>query len=173
MIKHWHHIIPVYMGGTDDPSNLVELTVEEHAEAHRKLFEQYGNLEDKVAWKALSGTIGKEEFFHDLAVIAGRKSGVKNRERVVNGTHHLLGGEIQRKHVASGKHHLLGGEIQRKIVADGKHHFLGGNIQRKNSRKRVEEGTHIFQKVVTCPYCNKTGKGGMYRWHFENCKENK
>jgi len=29
------------MGGTDDPSNLIELTVEEHAEAHRELWEQY------------------------------------------------------------------------------------------------------------------------------------
>ena len=29
------------MGGTNDPSNLVELTVEEHAEAHRVLWEKY------------------------------------------------------------------------------------------------------------------------------------
>ena len=30
------------MGGSDDPSNIVLLTVEEHAEAHRLLFEKYG-----------------------------------------------------------------------------------------------------------------------------------
>lgn len=35
-----HHIIPKCMGGTDDPSNLVELTYEEHVEAHRILMEQ-------------------------------------------------------------------------------------------------------------------------------------
>ena len=40
-IKHKHHIIPKHMGGTDDPSNLIELTVEEHAEAHKILFEKY------------------------------------------------------------------------------------------------------------------------------------
>ena len=35
-MKHKHHIIPRHMGGTDDPSNLIELTIEEHAEAHRR-----------------------------------------------------------------------------------------------------------------------------------------
>jgi hypothetical protein len=48
MLKHIHHIIPKYLGGTDDPSNLVELTVEQHAEAHRLLYEQHGNWQDKV-----------------------------------------------------------------------------------------------------------------------------
>jgi len=62
------------MGGTDDPSNLVELTVEEHAEAHRILFEQYGRKEDELAWKGLAGIIGKEELLHELFVMAGKKS---------------------------------------------------------------------------------------------------
>jgi len=54
-MKHKHHIIPRHMGGSDDPSNIVELTLEEHAEAHRVLFEQYGKLQDKIAWLMLSG----------------------------------------------------------------------------------------------------------------------
>lgn len=62
------------MGGTDDPSNLVELTIEEHAEAHRVLFEQYGRKEDELAWKGLAGIIGKEELLHELFVMAGKKS---------------------------------------------------------------------------------------------------
>lgn len=41
---HRHHIIPRHAGGTDDPSNLVELTVEEHAEAHRILWERDGRI---------------------------------------------------------------------------------------------------------------------------------
>ena len=60
-MKHKHHIIPRHAGGTDEPSNLIELTVEEHAEAHRILFEQYGKWQDKTAWMALSNQIGKEE----------------------------------------------------------------------------------------------------------------
>jgi hypothetical protein len=60
-MKHIHHIVPKHMGGTDDPSNLIELSVEEHAEAHRKLYEEYGNEYDRLAWLGLSGIIGKEE----------------------------------------------------------------------------------------------------------------
>jgi hypothetical protein len=58
-MKHIHHIIPQYLGGTDEPSNLIELTVEDHAEAHRKLYELHGNWQDYCAWQALSGRIGK------------------------------------------------------------------------------------------------------------------
>ena len=60
-MKHIHHILPKYLGGTDHPSNLVELTVDEHAEAHRLLYEQHNNWQDYCAWQALSGRIGQEE----------------------------------------------------------------------------------------------------------------
>lgn len=60
-MKHIHHIIPKHMGVTDEPSNLIELTIEEHTEAHRVLFEKHGKWQDKIAWQALSGNIGKEE----------------------------------------------------------------------------------------------------------------
>jgi len=54
-IYHNHHIIPKHAGGADDPSNIVKLTIPEHAEAHRLLWEQYGRLGDKMAWLMLSG----------------------------------------------------------------------------------------------------------------------
>jgi hypothetical protein len=43
------------MGGTDDPNNIIEVTVEEHAELHRRLYEAFGYIEDKVAWMSLIG----------------------------------------------------------------------------------------------------------------------
>ena len=49
------------MGGTDNLENLIELTVEEHAEAHRKLFEEHGYWQDYIAWQGLAGLITKEE----------------------------------------------------------------------------------------------------------------
>ncbi len=64
-IYHRHHIIPRHAGGTDDPSNIVELTIEEHAEAHRLLYEEHGHWEDKVAWLGLSGKIGKDEIIRE------------------------------------------------------------------------------------------------------------
>ena len=45
-MKHLHHIVPRHMNGSDDSSNLVELTVEEHAQAHLDLYHKYGKEEE-------------------------------------------------------------------------------------------------------------------------------
>ena len=64
------------MGGTDDPSNLVELTIEEHAEAHKKLWEEHGRMQDWWAWRGLAGLMSKEDIVKELLSEAGKKSGV-------------------------------------------------------------------------------------------------
>lgn len=65
-MKHLHHIIPRHAGGTDDPSNLIELSIEEHAEAHRLLYEQYGRKQDLAAYLGLSGLSNKKEIYQLL-----------------------------------------------------------------------------------------------------------
>ena len=60
-IYHKHHIIPKHAGGIDHPDNLVLLTVEEHSEAHRILYEKHGRWQDKLAFEGLAGMIGNEE----------------------------------------------------------------------------------------------------------------
>jgi len=60
-IYHKHHIVPKHMGGSDNPENLVQLTIEEHAEAHKKLYEEFGNKFDRIAYLVLSKQIGIEE----------------------------------------------------------------------------------------------------------------
>ena len=80
-MKHIHHIIPKHMGGSDDPSNLIELTIEEHAEAHRELYEKYGDEFDRLAHLSLSGAIGKEEIIEmKLKASSARSSGNTGRE---------------------------------------------------------------------------------------------
>jgi len=74
-MKHIHHIVPKYLGGTNDPENLVELTVEEHAEAHRLLYEKHGDKRDWLAWQGLLGMIGKEEIIRELQSFGGKKAG--------------------------------------------------------------------------------------------------
>lgn len=75
-MKHIHHIIPKHLGGTDDPENLIELTVEEHAEAHKKLWEQYGRWEDKLAWQGLAGLLTQEELVKQMLSEAGKKGAI-------------------------------------------------------------------------------------------------
>lgn len=53
------------MGGTDEKENLIELTIEQHAEEHWVLYCMYGNQEDYLAWVSLSGQIGKEEIIKE------------------------------------------------------------------------------------------------------------
>ena len=59
------------MGGSDEKDNLVKLSVEEHALAHKELFEEYGKYEDYIAWKSLTSQIGKEEIFLETSRIGG------------------------------------------------------------------------------------------------------
>jgi hypothetical protein len=54
------------MGGTNDPENIQLLTVEEHAEAHRKLYEKHGKFEDYLAWKGLIGQISKQDILKEI-----------------------------------------------------------------------------------------------------------
>lgn len=88
VMKHLHHIIPKHSGGVDDPSNLIELTIEEHARAHYILWNQYGRWQDKLAWKSLSKMIGKEEIIF-TAQSEGSKElwkDQKHREKISNFT---------------------------------------------------------------------------------------
>lgn len=80
-MNHKHHIIPKHMGGSNDSSNLVELSIEEHAEAHRLLFEEHGRWQDKLAWNLLAGNITAEEG-RIMAVREAAKGNTWNRGRV-------------------------------------------------------------------------------------------
>ena len=66
MSSHKHHIIPRHMGGSNHSSNIVVLSVEEHAEAHKKLYEEHGKWQDKIAADMLSGQIKSDEVRREL-----------------------------------------------------------------------------------------------------------
>ena len=102
-MKHIHHIVPRHMGGGDEPENLIELTVEEHALAHKKLWEEHGKEEDRIAWYALSGQMSMSEAKRQ-AQKAGRLKGSANVKD------HKSGGEAcMKKH---GDHiRSLGGKV--------------------------------------------------------------
>lgn len=60
-MKHDHHIIPRYEGGSNLQENLVELTITQHAMWHYVEWTRKKDDRDYLAWKCLSGQIGKEE----------------------------------------------------------------------------------------------------------------
>ena len=77
-IYHKHHIIPKHMGGTNDLSNLVSVTVEEHANLHKQLWEDLGHEEDRIAWQMLSGQINLDDA-KQQAMRNGQLNSAKNR----------------------------------------------------------------------------------------------
>ena len=62
------------MGGSDEPSNLEEITVKVHAERHKELYLKYNKTEDYVAWKSLSEQIDKEELIRLTSSIGGKNN---------------------------------------------------------------------------------------------------
>ena len=84
-MKHKHHIVPKHMGGNDEPENIVELSIEEHAEAHRKLYEEHGKWQDLIAWKGLLGLLTSDECSF-IAIKEGAKKGAAttNAKRWLN-----------------------------------------------------------------------------------------
>lgn len=50
-----HHIQPKHANGPDIEWNEISLTLAEHADAHKRLFDCYGNYYDKSAWLMMTG----------------------------------------------------------------------------------------------------------------------
>lgn len=77
-----HRIIPGHMGGEYTIDNIKMVTLEDHAEEHRLLFEKYGKQEDKFAWLALSGQIKDEKLHLQKSILGGKISGLLNKGKV-------------------------------------------------------------------------------------------
>ena len=77
VMKHRHHIIPRYMGGSNKKENLVEVTITQHAMLHYCNYQLWGNDEDKLAWMGLSGIIDKQQVVYEAILLAQRKATVK------------------------------------------------------------------------------------------------
>ena len=84
MQKHKHHIIPKHAGGTDSLENLVKLTIEEHAEAHKVLYKEYNRWQDRVAWLSLAGIMKDSERIYEIVKNSnrGNPSGYKHSDEI-------------------------------------------------------------------------------------------
>jgi len=165
MIKHKHHIIPKHAGGTDDSSNLIELTIEEHAEAHRLLFEEHGRWQDKIAWKFLSGQISESE-----ARIESTREYMTNR---------IITNEIrqnmslgQKTRFALGKHPMLGKKFSlesRQKMSDSHKGQIPVNKGKKCSQDQIDKNRQgqLNLPSLPCPVCNRLIKNpGNMKQHL-------
>ncbi len=164
---HAHHIIPRHMGGTDDPSNLIELTIEEHAEAHRILFEQHGNIRDKIAWLCLAGR-GKEAEPYRIKLandgfqkfLSDPQKSTKWKEKIAKSiTGKKRTEESIKKQSETTKELYRTGQIKPPELTDERREMLKTNFEkfgcankmadgRKNSQKWRESVTSEASKLV-------------------------
>jgi|688.fasta_scaffold00037_201 hypothetical protein len=161
MGKHIHHIIPRYMGGTNDPSNLIELSVEEHAEAHKKLWEENGNWQDLIAWKSLSGQISGDDLRREITRLTwlGRNHSPESIEKIKKARSKQITTEETRKKMS--------------LARKGKKlNWETNTTTPEANAKRSETMKGRPKEKIQCPHCKKVGgKPQMIQWHFDNCKE--
>lgn len=144
MIYHKHHIIPKHMGGKDDPENLVELTIEEHAEAHKKLFEKYGKIEDKIAWLALSGQITSSEatILASKAYMLGRKLSEETRIK--------MSIKRQGRKPALGKTWTISEEKRKNMGGRGRRYHVNQSGKFNNNAKSIWSPFGRFDSIKDC-----------------------
>jgi len=135
-MKHKHHIVPKHAGGTNDSSNIVELSVAEHAEAHRILFETYDRWEDEIAWKTLSGQIEIDQARRLASSIAnkGKVNSIETRMKISISRTGLKDSEETRKYKSErsgvkGKKYYHNGIIEyRYLVGSQPENWILGRL---------------------------------------------
>jgi hypothetical protein len=129
------------------PQNLIELTIEEHAEAHKQLWLMHRNPQDEIAYMALSGQITQSEAAKEAQKIGASLGGKtwKGKKR----------GAFAEEHKAK----LAAAKLGKK-----RPHF-------ESTKEKIGKANQRPQVQVVCPHCSKSGgKSLMYRYHFENCR---
>jgi ribosomal protein S27AE len=179
---HIHHILPKHMGGTDEPENLIELTVEEHAEAHRILYEEHGHWQDYCAWQGLSGQISIQD-----AIKFAQQNASKDWMKTEAGKKKLRDGWIKRKEKGLGTAWNKGktkenheglkklSEHNKKMRSEGRLSNIGDLMRGKslddNHKEKLSKAAKNRPKK-TCPHCGKSVIIQMFnRWHGEKCKK--
>jgi hypothetical protein len=129
------------MGGTDDPSNLIELTIEEHAEEHRMLFEKYGKEEDRLAWLGLSKQISKVEL---LIEIRKSESYKQKHKKAVNDPQY----KKRMSELFSGKNHPMYGK---KHTEESKQKIRQKRKNQIFTSEQIEKRTKKLYKSLQTP----------------------
>jgi hypothetical protein len=123
-------------------------------------FSNLWNIVESDDWANLreeAGDGGDVSYFMDKAECSDmtmrQKISRSHKKKVLDGTHHLLNGNIQKeansKRIKDGTHNLLGqNNPSRKRIENGTHHFLNKEWSSATAKRRselmVHNGTHHF-----------------------------
>lgn len=164
--KERHHIIPKCLGGSNDPTNLVELTAREHFLSHQLLCEIYPKKDklkyalwymanvDKVTKRYGSSSRKYEQL---RIMFSNIKRSKKTRQKMSN-SH--LGKKMSKESIAKSVEHR-----KQKI----KQFSLDGTYIRDwDSIKEANESLNIKVGVITNVCQGKHGSAGGYKWAYKD-----
>ncbi len=169
--KEQHHILPKCLGGTDELSNLVYLTAEEHFVAHQLLVKVYPK-EPKLIYAVIRmshNAYGRRPNNKLYSWMRIKHS--KTHSELVKFQYktHANYGMTNKKHSAETRHKMsLAHRGPAPKITCPTCGVTGGvnNMRRyhfENCGKAIEQ--------LQCPHCSKTApKNIIKRWHFDNCK---
>lgn len=158
------------MGGSDEPSNLVELSVEDHAEEHRKLFVEHGKQEDFMAWHMLKGQMDKDEALTMARSIGGsmkNRMSPEGKARMIASKKGIPLNQVHRKKIAK----ALTGKVR---TAEHAKNNRDSRIHSKEfkewhnaeTKKRISE-TMKKQVKKKCPHCDKVMGVSNLAYHIK------
>jgi hypothetical protein len=146
---HKHHKIIFKDGKRIRTNTLMELTVEEHALEHKRLYEEGGSWKDKVAWKALSGQMKGYEIQQEVRRLGrlGKKSSDETRRllsEMKKGNKNALGnkGRLGKPHSEETKIKISKSNKGKNNPMYGKtglNNPFGGKTHSEETRKRIGE----------------------------------
>lgn len=156
---HRHHIIPLHAGGTDDSNNIEYLTAAGHAEAHRRLYEEHGRWQDRIAWLALSGHFGREEAIRARQIEANKsrewKDESKDKLRLVDKSYTQTAEYRQKMRIA--KTGERNGFFGRKHTEETK-----AKLRAINSARNVSDETRRAMSAVHKKIKRERGANGRF-----------
>ncbi len=181
-MKHKHHIVPKHMNGSNDPQNIIELSIEEHANAHKVLYEMHGKLEDYLAWKGLTGQISRADLLIELYRQNGKIQGKKNKGKTAWNRGLSMTEEQKQKlrKPKSEEHKQKLKKPKQDTSKMGKYERTDSiklklKIANKNQFDTAESRKIHSEKIKSvrskCVHCGlETVTGNINRWHNDKCK---
>jgi len=109
-----HHVIPKYMGGSDRMDNLVEVSRTCHVMWHFANWQLWGNKEDYIAYRGLSGSIDQDQINREVSRLIVEKQ--------IKGKVGIFGLSLEDRKEHGRKGGLLGGKVMGdyKWITNGK-----------------------------------------------------
>lgn len=181
MKKHWHHIIPKHSGGDNSPSNLIELTIEEHSAAHLALYEKTGNYKDLLASKLILASV-RPNFRENACKLAREAAKLKAVALGLKSTYYLRSPEKWGVLTENQRNAIrMNGERQGKINRENGHMSkLGKSTSPEKRRENGIKGANtnkmnfsgsfydpVLQKIAAAKGGRSQGKVNAVSGHCE------